>query len=107
MESASLGYDEGDFRRLRELGCGLLESPEGIRGVIDQYGYLDDWRTSYEIQSVRASIHKHKITCIDSAVLSYGLLELFFADVKRRVLAIHRRDPAKDEECGHCVTLFE
>ena len=31
---------------------------------------------------------------------------MLFSDTKRRLLAIHRRDPKKDEECGHCVTLY-
>jgi hypothetical protein len=106
LDGASLGYDERDFQRLHELGCGLFESPEQIRTVIDQYGYLDDWKSNYVIQSVRSSIHAKKITCIDSAIFSYGLLELLFPDVKRRLLAIHRRDPKKDEEMGHCVTLY-
>jgi hypothetical protein len=101
-----LGYDTADFERLRELGCGLFESPEGIAGVIDEYRYLDDWRKNYQIRSVRGSLHSTRITCIDSAVFSYGLLELLFANVKRRLLAIHRRDPATGEECGHCVTLY-
>jgi hypothetical protein len=100
------GYDERDFRRLRELGCGLLAKPDELAGIVDQYGYLAEWKQSYVIQSVRASIHSAKITCIDSAILTYGLLEIFFPPVKRRLLAIHRRDPARDEECGHCVTLF-
>ncbi len=103
---ADLGYDEADFARLRELGCGLFESPDEIRSVIDQYGYLDEWRDNYQIRSVRGSLHARRITCIDSAVFSYGLLELLFSHVKRRLLAIHRRDPKKDEECGHCVTLY-
>jgi hypothetical protein len=103
---SDLGYDEADFRRLRELGVGLFESPAEIRSVIDQYGYLDDWRDNYQIKSVRGSLHSRRITCIDSAVFSYGLLELLFSHVKRRLLAIHRRDPKKDEECGHCVTLY-
>lgn len=106
LDGSSLGYDERDFQRLRELGCGLLEGPEGIRTVIDQKEYLDDWKSNYVIQSVRSSIHAKKITCIDSAIFSYGLLELLFPDVKRRLLAIHRRDPKKDEEMGHCVTLW-
>lgn len=101
-----LGYDEADFRRIRELGCSLLDSPDGIRTVIDQYGYHDDWRADYRIRSVRASLHATRLTCIDSAVFTYGLLELLFGHVKRRLLAIHRRDPASGEECGHCVTLF-
>jgi hypothetical protein len=101
-----LGYDEADFQRLRELGAGLFESPEDIKAVVDQYSYLDEWRDNYEIGSVRRSLHARRITCIDSAVFTYGLLELLFSDVKRRLLAIHRRDPKKDEECGHCVTLY-
>jgi hypothetical protein len=101
-----LGYHEADFKRLRELGCGLLERPEDLRSVVDQYGYLDDWRSNYQIRSVRGSLHSTRITCIDAAVFTYGLLELLFSSVKRRLLAIHRRDPAKDEECGHCVTLY-
>ena len=58
------------------------------------------------IQSVRSSLHSARITCIDAAILTYGLLELLFTDVKRRLLAIHRRDPATGEECGHCVALY-
>ncbi len=54
----------------------------------------------------RSSLHAPKITCIDSAILAYGLLELLFGDVKRRLLAIHRRDPVSGEECGHCVALY-
>ena len=101
-----LGYDEADRRRLRELGCDALRGPEGLRGVLDRFGYLDEWRTRYCIRSVRASLHASRITCIDAAILSYGLLELLFPRVKRRLLAIHRRDPKTDEECGHCVALF-
>jgi hypothetical protein len=101
-----LGYDEADFVRLRELGCGLFESPDQLKTVVDQYGYLDEWKLNYQIRSVRGSLHARRITCIDSAVFTYGLLELLFSSVKRRLLAIHRRDPAKDEECGHCVTLY-
>ncbi len=104
--NVDLGYDEADLQRLRELGCGRLESPEDIKGVVDRYGYLDDWRTSYQIRSVRGSLHSTRITCIDSAVFTYGLLELLFTGVKRRLLAIHRRDPRNGEECGHCVTLY-
>lgn len=101
-----LGYDEADFRRLRELGCGLLESPHELETVVDQYGYHADWRSDYQIRSVKSSLHSTHITCIDSAVLTYGLLELLFGQVKRRLLAIHRRDPSTGEECGHCVTLY-
>jgi hypothetical protein len=101
-----LGYSEADLRRLQEISGGHFHSPEDIRRVIDGYKYLDDWRANYRIQSVRSSLHNSHITCIDSAILSYGLLELLFNDTKRRLLAIHRRDPKKDEECGHCVTLY-
>lgn len=101
------GYTEADLRRLREVaGEAPLEKPEDIRRIIDSYAYLDDWRANYRIQSVRSSLHNTRITCIDAAILSYGLLELLFPKTKRRLLAIHRRDPKKDEECGHCVALY-
>src|SRR5580698_6501998 len=95
------------MRRLEEVSGGApFESPGDIRRVIDGYKYLDDWRTDYRIQSVRSSLQAPAITCIDAAILSYGLLELLFPETKRRLLAIHRRDPKKDEECGHCVALY-
>jgi hypothetical protein len=103
----SLGYTEADLQRIAARSLGRpLDSPERICDFLDSYTYLDDWRLNYSIQSVRSSLHAPRITCIDGAVLSYGLLELLFPQTKRALLAIHRRDPAKDEECGHCVTLF-
>ena len=81
--TADLGYDEADFRRLRELGCGLLVTPDELRSVVDQYGYHAEWRADYQIRSVRRSLHSTQITCIDSAVLTYGLLELLFGSATR------------------------
>lgn len=105
--AARLGYDEADVARVIErVGGGPLEGPEDIRRIIDGYRYLDDWRANYRIQSVRSSLHNSTITCIDGAILAYGMLELLFPETKRRLLAIHRLDPAKDEECGHCVALY-
>jgi hypothetical protein len=101
-----LDYSEADLARLRELSRGSVEQPEDIARLLDGYNYMDDWRANYRIQSVRSSLHAPRITCIDGAILSYGLLELLFSGMKRRLLAIHRRDPKKDEECGHCVTLY-
>jgi hypothetical protein len=102
-----LGYTEADLKRLDEVAKGAhFERPEDIRQVIDGYQYLDDWRSNYRIQSVRSSLNNERITCIDAAILSYGLLEILFPETKRRLLAIHRRDPKKDEECGHCVALY-
>ena len=102
-----LGYTEADLRRLQEMvGAVPLLAPGDIRHVIDGCQYLDDWRANYRIQSVRSSLQSARITCIDAAILSYGLLELLFSGTKRRLLAIHRRDPKKDEECGHCVALY-
>lgn len=103
--AGALNYTEADFRRIRELAGGPFEVPEDLRRVLDAIGYLEDWRTTYRVQSVQASLHAKKITCIDSAILAYGLLELLFSDVKRRLLAIHRRDPVSGEEVGHCVAL--
>jgi hypothetical protein len=105
LPPGSLNYGEAEFRRIRELGGGPLEVPEDLRRVLDGIGYLEDWRNAYRVQSVKASLHSEKITCIDSAILAYGLLELLFGDVKRRLLAIHRRDPVSGEEVGHCVAL--
>jgi len=105
LPPGSLNYGEAEFRRIRELGGGPLEVPEDLRRVLDGIGYLHDWRDAYRVQSVQASLHSEKITCIDSAILAYGLLELLFGDVKRRLLAIHRRDPVSGEEVGHCVAL--
>jgi len=102
-----LGYTEADVARLLDMAGGApIEKPADIRRIIDNFLYLDDWRANYRIQSVRSSLHAERITCIDGAILSYGLLELLFPDVKRRLLAIHRRDPKKDEEMGHCVALY-
>jgi hypothetical protein len=105
VDAQLLGYADRDLERLREIMPRGLARPDDIRRVIDWYGYLAEWKKRYQIQSVRSSLHASRITCIDAAILSYGLLELLFSDVKRRLLAIHRRDP-KGEECGHCVTLY-
>ena len=102
-----LGYTEADLRRVQEMaGAAPLLAPGDVRHIIDGCQYLDDWRANYRIQSVRSSLQSARITCIDAAILSYGLLELLFPGTKRRLLAIHRRDPKKDEDCGHCVTLY-
>jgi len=98
-------YTTADLLRLRELAPGPFGAPEHIRRVIDRLGYLDDWRSNYRIRSVRSSLHAEKITCIDAAILAYGLLELLFPRTERRLLAIHRRNP-EGEECGHCVALY-
>ncbi len=105
IDARALGWSAKDLERLRQIAPGGFEEPEDIRRVLDWFGYLAEWRTNYQIRSARSSLHSARITCIDSAILSYGLLELLFSDVKRRLLAIHRRDPA-GEECGHCVTLY-
>ena len=99
-----LGYTRRDLDRVVELAGGRFNHPNDVRRVLDSIGYLDDWRENYQIQSVRASLHSNRITCIDAAILSYGLLDLL-PQVQRRLLAIHRRDQ-HGEECGHCVTLW-
>jgi len=82
LPGGSLNYGEAEFRRIRELSGGPFEVPEDIRRVLDGIGYMEDWRTSYRVQSVKASLHAPRITCIDSAILAYGLLELLFSGVK-------------------------
>ncbi len=105
-----LGYDEDDLRRLgglAHLGAiagAPLDGPEGIRAIVSSLPYFDDWRTRYVVQSVRSSLASQVVTCIDAAILSYGILDCF-PSVRRRVLAIHRRSAA-GEECGHVVTLY-
>lgn len=99
-----LGYDAFDIARVRGLSDGRFAGPADIRRVIDRIDYFYEWRSNYRIQSVRSSLHNPRITCIDAAILSYGLLEAF-PDVKRRVLAIHRQDQ-HGEQCGHVVTLY-
>ena len=107
LAGTNLGYTEADLDRLIEVsGGGPLSSPDDVRRIIDGYRYLDDWRADYRIQSVRSSLHSSRITCIDAAILSYGLLELLCPEVQRRLLAIHRRDPKSGEEVGHCVALY-
>ena len=103
--ATGLGYQPKDLERLKALMPQDFRSPEDIGRIIDSYSYLGEWRDDYKIQSVRSALHASRITCVDAAVLSYGLLEIFFPDVKRRLLAIHRRD-MNGEECGHCVTLY-
>jgi len=93
LDPGVLTYTEADFRRIRELAGGPFEVPEDLRRVLDGIGYLHDWRSAYRVQSVQASLHASKITCIDSAILAYGLLELLFSD------------PVSGEEVGHCVAL--
>lgn len=105
--AGQLGYTDAELRRVYELAGGTtMSAPGDVRRVIDACQYLDDWRANYRIQSVRSSLRTSRITCIDAAILSYGLLEILFPGTRRRLLAIHRRDPKKDEECGHCVTLY-
>jgi hypothetical protein len=102
-----LGYTDADLHRLEEVaGRSSFDKPDDIRLVLDRLNYLDEWRDAYRIQSVRSSLWNSRITCIDGAVLAYGLLELLFPETKRRLLAIHRFDPKTEEECGHCVALY-
>ena len=105
MSSGPLTYGEAEFRRIRELGGGgPFESPEDIRRVLDGIGYLEDWRTAYRVQSVRSSLHAPEITCIDSAILAYGLLEPLFGSQTAAPGHPSQRPPG--EECGHCVALY-
>lgn len=105
MNGESLGYTLADIQRLRDILPDTPKDPAELARIIDWFDYLVDWREDYKIQSVRSSIHSNKITCIDAAILAYGLLELYFPKVKRRLLSIHRKD-MHGEQCGHCVALY-
>jgi hypothetical protein len=98
-------YPASDLERIKAISPQVLAEPSAIAKIIDHFPYLDDWKTDYKIRSVHLSLNGEKLTCVDAAVLSYGLLELLFPKLKRRILAIHRRDQ-KGEECGHAVTLY-
>ena len=50
----SPGYTAADLTRLHQIAPGGFAAPEDIRRVIDGLGYLDDWRESYRIRSVRS-----------------------------------------------------
>ena len=58
-----LGYSEATSAPARDGRGAQLEKPVDIRRVIDNYGYLDDWRANYRIQSVRvvAAQHAHHL----------------------------------------------
>jgi len=99
-----LGYDDDDLAAILRRDERGLRAVSDIRRLIDRFGYLAEWRSDYRIRSVRASLRSERITCIDAAILAYGLLA-WFPEVKRKVLAIHRRG-ADGEECGHCVALY-
>jgi hypothetical protein len=105
-DELALAYAPDDLRRLGEIVPTGFRDPLDLRKVLDWYGYLAEWKQHYAIQSVQSSLRSTRITCIDAAILSYGLLEVLFPPVKRRLLAIHRRARKDGEECGHCVTLF-
>ena len=83
--------------RLREMaGGGPLESPEDIRRVIDGFGYLDDWRSElpHPVGALVAA-RARRITCIDAAILAYGLLELLFPETQA---APARHPPPRSRE---------
>jgi hypothetical protein len=106
VKVANRALGEAELKRARALAGGTLERPEDLRQVLDNLGYQEDWRSNYAIKSVRASLFSERITCIDAAILAYGLLELAFPETKRALLAIHRRHATTGEECGHCVALY-
>jgi hypothetical protein len=93
-----------DVGRVEQLAGGPLRTPACIGRVLDALHYDHDYRNGYSVKSVRRALHSDRITCIDAAVLAYGLLD-FFAGVERQLLAIHRRGP-DGEECGHVVALY-
>ena len=76
-----------------------LSFEEALAGVRAHLGLGAEFAAPWTPQ--RANLARAVMYYRDS-----GLLELLFPDTKRLLLAIHRRDPKKDEECGHCVALY-
>jgi hypothetical protein len=95
---------EADLARVEQLAGGSLQTPACIERTLDALPYDHDYRNAYSVKSVRRALHSDRITCIDAAVLAYGLLD-FFPETRRQLLAIHRRGP-DGEECGHVVALY-
>jgi hypothetical protein len=100
-----IGYRPAEVARAIALAGGRLAAPADVARVVDAIDYRRGWREGYEVRSVRRSLEADEITCIDAAVLAYGLLEAMPA-AAARLLAIHRRDPAAGEECGHVVAVY-
>jgi hypothetical protein len=100
-----IGYTRDEVARALALAGGRLAAPEDVARVVDAIPYERGWREGYAVQSVRRSLGADAVTCIDAAILAYGLLEAM-PSAQARLLAIHRRDPAADEECGHVVALW-
>lgn len=90
---------------MNAISLASIRVPEDLRNVIDSYRYKSEWRTDYKIQSFRSSLQGNELTCIDAAILAYGLLETYFPNLRRRLMVIHRRDE-KGEECGHCIAIY-
>jgi len=99
-----LGYRPEAVRRVLTLAGGRFESPGDIARVLDNFPYEHDWAGDYQIRSAQASLMRPRIMCINAAILSYALLDCF-PQVKRSLLAMHRRGP-DGVECGHVVTAW-
>ena len=58
----------------------------GFEILVNRYNRYfgpERFRNDYRVNSVSASLHAPQITCIDSAILAYGLLELLFSEIGR------------------------
>ena len=105
--ASRLGYTRGDCAGCtRRPGGAASRIRDDIRRVIDRYGYLDEWRANYRIQSVRASLRSARITCIDARHPLLRPARALFPATKRASSPSTAAIPKTDEECGHCVALY-
>ncbi len=100
----ALGYVCEAVERVLELAGGRFELPSDVGRVLDNFAYEHDWVQDYQIRSAQASLLRPRIMCINAAILSYALLEAF-PQVRRQLIALHRRGP-DGVECGHVVTAY-
>lgn len=100
----SLGWRSEALDRLMQLAGGRFDAPADVLRVLDNFPYEHDWAADYQIRSAQASLLRPRIMCINAAILSYALLDAF-PEVRRRLLALHRRGP-DGVECGHVVTAY-
>lgn len=100
----ALGYAPEACRHIDALLGPNLAHPAQVATLVEQIAYDDSWQERYEICSVTRSLGQKKMTCINAAILAFGLLECF-SSVSRSLYAMHRVD-SHGVECGHAFVCY-